>query len=67
MSQGNFCLGVRTIERLRIEAIRFSLLHSGRNVVLGYWGDEKATRETFLPGGWLRTGDRFRANKDGVL
>ncbi|KAL5526526.1 hypothetical protein ACEPAF_8250 [Sanghuangporus sanghuang] len=39
----------------------------GGNVALGYWGDEQATREAFLPDGWLRTGDRFRANKDGVL
>ncbi|OCH91611.1 acetyl-CoA synthetase-like protein [Obba rivulosa] len=32
---------------------------------LGYWGNDQATRETFLPGGWLKTGDRFRANESG--
>lgn len=29
----------------------------GPNVSLGYWNNEKATRETMLGGGWLRTGD----------
>lgn len=44
----------------------------GPNVVSGYWGDEKATRETFVTveddlygGRWLRTGDRFRADEAG--
>lgn len=35
----------------------------GSNVALGYWGNEKATRETFADG-WLRTGDRFRVDED---
>jgi long-subunit acyl-CoA synthetase (AMP-forming) len=29
---------------------------------LGYWGNEKATKETFLADQWLRTGDRVRAD-----
>ncbi|KAI4282590.1 MAG: hypothetical protein L6R35_005368, partial [Caloplaca aegaea] len=29
----------------------------GPNVSLGYWKNEKATRETFTAGGWLKTGD----------
>ena len=36
----------------------------GENVVLGYWRNEKATKETFVDG-WLRTGDRFRVDEDG--
>ena len=31
----------------------------GENVAMGYWRNEKATKETFADG-WLRTGDRFR-------
>ncbi|KII90716.1 hypothetical protein PLICRDRAFT_52417 [Plicaturopsis crispa FD-325 SS-3] len=36
-------------------------------VALGYWNNEKATRETFLPDGWLRSGDQFRVNEQGVF
>jgi long-subunit acyl-CoA synthetase (AMP-forming) len=38
----------------------------GPNVALGYFGNEKATRETFVDG-WLRTGDTFKADKDELL
>lgn len=37
----------------------------GGNVALGYWNNEPATRDAFLPGGWLRTGDRFRTDAEG--
>ena len=37
----------------------------GGNIVSGYWNNEKASRETFVEGGWLRTGDRFKVDKDG--
>ncbi|KAF8523329.1 hypothetical protein BU17DRAFT_43935 [Hysterangium stoloniferum] len=36
-------------------------------VALGYWKDPKATREAFLKNGWLKTGDRFRADATGNL
>ncbi|CCO31380.1 Putative acyl-coenzyme A synthetase [Rhizoctonia solani AG-1 IB] len=38
----------------------------GPLTTLGYWENEQATKEAFLPGGWLRTGDRF-IYKDGHL
>jgi len=33
----------------------------------GYWGNEAATRETLLEGGWLATGDIARLDQDGYL
>ncbi|KII90717.1 hypothetical protein PLICRDRAFT_174091 [Plicaturopsis crispa FD-325 SS-3] len=39
----------------------------GDTVALGYWQNEKSTKETFLPDGWLRTGDRFRFDKQGLF
>jgi long-subunit acyl-CoA synthetase (AMP-forming) len=36
------------------------------NVALGYWNDERATRETFVDG-WLKTGDRFLVDADGYF
>ncbi|THH31193.1 hypothetical protein EUX98_g3018 [Antrodiella citrinella] len=38
----------------------------GLNVAMGYFNDEKATRETFV-NGWLRTGDGIRADANGTL
>lgn len=34
----------------------------GENVALGYFKNEKATKETFIDG-WLRTGDRFKVDE----
>ncbi|KAG2123813.1 hypothetical protein DEU56DRAFT_43630 [Suillus clintonianus] len=42
------------------------LLVRGGTAVLGYKGNVKATRETFVDG-WLRTGDQMRIDEDGVL
>jgi long-subunit acyl-CoA synthetase (AMP-forming) len=38
----------------------------GGNVALGYWKNEKATKETFV-NGWLRTGDYFRIDQNESL
>jgi len=38
----------------------------GRNVALGYFGNEEATKETFIDG-WLRTGDKFKTDGKGSL
>ncbi len=41
------------------------LLIRGPNVTPGYWNNEAATRAAFLPGGWLKTGDVARRDRDG--
>jgi len=35
----------------------------GENVVPGYWNNPEANATTFVDG-WLRTGDKFRVDKD---
>ncbi|CCM01886.1 uncharacterized protein FIBRA_03957 [Fibroporia radiculosa] len=37
----------------------------GENVALGYWGNEEATRKTFGPDGWLKTGDQLKIDELG--
>lgn len=39
----------------------------GPNVSSGYWKNEKATRETMLEGGWLRSGDVAVNNERGLF
>ena len=35
-------------------------------VALGYWNNEKATREAFVDG-WVRTGDLVRVDRNGCF
>lgn len=37
------------------------------SIMKGYWQRPDATRETFLPGGWLKTGDIVRIDRDGFF
>ena len=39
----------------------------GFAVMLGYWRDEKRTREVLGEGGWLRTGDLGRMDEEGYV
>ena len=36
----------------------------GDNVALGYWNNEKASKETFVDG-WIHTGDNFHVDAGG--
>ena len=38
----------------------------GGNVAMGYYNDEKATRETFV-NGWVRTGDQLKVDATGTF
>lgn len=38
----------------------------GPTVTMGYWNNEKANKETFVDG-WLKTGDMFMVDQDGVF
>ncbi len=39
----------------------------GSHVSRGYWNNEDATREAYLPEGWFRTGDFARRDDDGFF
>lgn len=39
----------------------------GPNIMKGYWKNENATRETKLPGGWIRTGDVGYFDAEGKI
>ena len=43
------------------------LLIRGAMIMKEYLGNSSATAEAFLPGGWLRTGDLVRKDRDGYL
>jgi long-chain acyl-CoA synthetase len=43
------------------------LMIRGPIVMMGYWGNEEATRETIEEGGWLHTGDVCHMDEEGYV
>lgn len=43
------------------------LLARGPNIMLGYWGNEEATRQVLTEDGWLKTGDKARIDETGHI
>ncbi len=43
------------------------LMFKGPFVMMGYYGNEKATRETIEPDGWLHSGDLGKMDEDGYF
>jgi fatty-acyl-CoA synthase len=39
----------------------------GPHVSAGYWNNEAATKESYLDGGWFRTGDLARCDEEGFF
>jgi long-chain acyl-CoA synthetase len=43
------------------------LLAKGKSIMLGYYNNEEANKESFTEDGWFRTGDLAKIDKDGYI
>ena len=54
------CVQVRLGEHDELEV-------NGPGVMLGYWNNEQATKDTLTADGWLRSGDKAKITSDGYI
>ncbi len=64
----------RVVDRMQVkidspdpENVAGEILTKGTNVMLGYYKNEEATKETFTADGWLKTGDLGTLDKDNFV
>lgn len=64
----------RVVDRMKVkidspdpENVAGEILTKGSNVMLGYYKNEEATKETFTADGWLKTGDLGTLDKDNFV
>jgi len=66
-SVGKVCPGLTTkLKNINEEGVG-ELCIKGKSVSLGYYKDEKATKEAFLEDGYFNTGDLARIDKNGLI
>ncbi len=64
----------RVVDRMQVkidspdpENVAGEILTKGTNLMLGYYKNEEATKETFTADGWLKTGDLGTLDKDNFV
>ena len=57
----------RTLEPTPAEPVTGELHIRGPNTSVGFFGDPERTSATYLPGGWVKSGDLVRLDVDGYL
>jgi long-chain acyl-CoA synthetase len=57
----------RPLKGVSLRVVNGEIQAKGPNIMLGYYRDERRTREAFTPDGWFKTGDLGEFDKRGRL